>query len=1063
MPTLRIELLGGFRLTLGDTPVTSVNSPRLQALLAYLVLHRHAPQPRSQIAFTFWSDTTEAQAHNNFRQLLFDLRRALPAADSFLEVAGSTLQWRTAAPFSLDVADLENALAAAEQAEQHRDQESEQAALEASALLYRGDLLPSCYDDWIVPTRETLRQKSITALERLIELQEQRRDYRKALSHAQHLLRQDPLHEATYRHLMRLHALSGDRAGVVRVYNTCVQVLQRELSVEPSPGTRTEYEHWLKESLSPSRAPDRALRPPATPRRHNLPFQLTNFIGRERETSQVKELVATHRLVTLTGSGGVGKTRLALRVAADVLETFPDGVWLVDLALLSDPALVPQAVATALEIREAPGSPLLDTLADYVRGKRLLLILDNCEHLAEPVRRLAKTLVETAPNLRVLATSRESLGITGEVTWRVPSLPMPEGHSLEERTPSASASIMQFESLQLFADRAAAVLPTFAVTDANASEVGKICHQLDGIPLAIELAAARVKMLSPQQIATRLDRCFDLLTVGSRTALPRHQTLRATMDWSYQLLSGQERVLLCRLSVFAGSFTVETVEQVCAEKEESAGQIHPSMILDLLSNLIDKSLVVVEQTERPGGKDTETRYRLLETVRQYARERLVDSGESEKIRSRHLDYFMKFAETVEPKLHGPEQMQWLDRLDVEHDNLRAALEWSPGEGRVEKGLRLGAALAWFWERRGYWSEGRERVESLLDQPEAAAKTLVRANGLFAASALAGALGAAWVGGDKASRQYLEEAISIARDHGHAGKRLCALALTFLSNILHADNPALAQSQYDDAWSIAQELGDQWIIAFLLHQRAHWFTGQRDYKTGCNAFEESMLLFRSVGDKRWAAILFGDIAAVYIIQGDYAGARLKLEQNLTYFRETKDRQHICFTLERLGEIARAEGNYNLARRYFVEGLEIARELGSKLQIAGVSADLGFVAVHDGELDSARSLFVESLARSRELDSKPKVAFALLGFASVAAVEKKARRSVQLSAVVDALLEAGDKLNPADEAEYKRNLALARQQLDASTGSAQAQAAFNAAWNEGRAMTLEQAIEYALKDS
>lgn len=580
MPTLDIQLLGDFRLGCDGAPVTSINSPRLQALLAYLVLHRAVPQARQQIAFLFWPDFPETNARNNLRQLLFEFRRALPNAEGFLDMDGSMLQWRSDAPFSLDVAEFESALAAAEQAEQNRDQESEQAALEASALLYRGDLLPSCYDDWIVPARETLRQKSITALERLIELQEQQRDYRKALSHAQHLLRQDPLHEATYRHLMRLHALSGDRAGVVRVYNTCVQVLQRELSVQPSPGTRAEYEHWLKESLSPSRATDRALLPPATPRRHNLPFQLTNFIGRERESSQVKELIATHRLVTLTGSGGVGKTRLALRVAADVLETFSDGVWLVDLAPLSDPALVPQAVATALEIREAPGSPLLNTLADYVRGKRLLLILDNCEHLGEPVRRLAKTLVETAPNLRILATSRESLGIAGEVTWRVPSLPMPEGHSLEERaSPSTSASIMQFESLQLFVDRATAVLPTFTVTDANASEVGKICYQLDGIPLAIELAAARVKMLSPQQIAARLDRCFDLLTVGSRTALPRHQTLRATMDWSYQLLVEGERVLLDRLSVFAGSFSIETVEQVCAEKDESEGQIHPSMTL----------------------------------------------------------------------------------------------------------------------------------------------------------------------------------------------------------------------------------------------------------------------------------------------------------------------------------------------------------------------------------------------------------------------------------------------------------------------------------------------------
>jgi tetratricopeptide (TPR) repeat protein len=473
-------------------------------------------------------------------------------------------------------------------------------------------------------------------------------------------------------------------------------------------------------------------------------------------------------------------------------------------------------------------------------------------------------------------------------------------------------------------------------------------------------------------------------------------------------------------------------------------------VLDLLAHLVDKSLVVFEQ------RDSETRYWMMETIRQYARDRVLESTEVETIRDHHLDFFVALAEEVEPKLRGPEQMQWLDRLDLEHDNLRAALEWSLGEGRVEKGLRLGAALAWFWERCGYWMEGQERVESLLNQPEATAKTLIRANGLFAASVLTSSLGAAWVGGSNASRPYLEEAIAIAREHGQAGKRLCALALTFLSNNLHAGNPALAQSQYDDAWAIAQELGDQWIVAFLVHQRGHWFADQRNYKAARNAFEDSMMLFRSVGDKRWAAILFSDIADVCFVQGDLAGARLRLEQNLPYFRETKDRQHICFTLMRLGEIARAEGSFDLAKRFYMEGLAIARDLGSKMQIGNTTSNLGFVAVHDGELDSARSLFVESLARARELDSKPMVAFALLGFASVAAAEKKTQRAVHLLAVVDALLEGGDKgsLDPVDEAEYQRNLAIARQQLDEAT--------FNAAWAEGQKMTLEQAIELAMKD-
>jgi predicted ATPase/class 3 adenylate cyclase len=774
---------------------------------------------------------------------------------------------------------------------------------------------------------------------------------------------------------------------------------------------------------------------------NNLPIQLTSFIGREQEMARVLQILNGTRLVSLTGAGGAGKTRLALQVAADLIDEFPDGVWFVELAPLTDPTLIPQTIAALLGLREETGRPVMTMLSDYLRAKTTLLLLDNCEHLIDACAKFADTILRAAPKVKILATSREAFGIGGETAYRVPSLSLPP----KDASLGDVASLSQYEAVRLFIDRAMAVQPDFSVTNGNAPALAQICHRLDGIPLALELAAARVKSLSVEQIAARLDDRFRLLTGGSRTALPRQQTLRAAIDWSYDLLAEEERVLLRRLSVFAGGWTLEAAPAVC-----SCDPVCADDVLDLLARLVDKSLVVFEQ------RNSETRYRMMETIRQYARDRLLESHEAETIRNRHLDFFMAFAEQVEPKLRGPEQMQWLDRLDLEHDNLRAALEWSLGEGRVEKGLRLGAALAWFWERCGYWREGRERVESLLNQPEPTAKTLIRANGLFAASVLTSSLGAAWVGGSNASRPYLEEVIAIAREHGQAGKRLCALALTFLSNNLHTDNPALALSHYDDAWLIAQELGDQWISALLLHQRGHWFEGQKDDKATRNAFEDSMMLFRSVGDRRWEAILFSDIAELSFIQGDTVDARRRLEQNLPFFRETKDRQHICFTVIRLGEIARAEGNYELAKKYSSEGLEIARELGGKMQIASASVNLGFVAVYDGELNSARSLFVESLARARELDSKPGVAFALLGFASAAATEKQARRAVHLLAVVDTLLEGGDKgsLDPADEAEYKRNLALARAQLD--------EAVFNAAWAEGQKMTVEQAVELALKE-
>ncbi len=769
----------------------------------------------------------------------------------------------------------------------------------------------------------------------------------------------------------------------------------------------------------------------------NLPIQLTSFIGREPEIVEVKRLLGTTRLLMLTGSGGCGKTRLALRVADGLHDEFPDGVWLIDLAPLSDPSFVPQTVASVFDLHESADTPITQILKNYLRAKNLLLVLDNCEHLIQACAQLCNEVLHASPSLKILATSREAMNIAGETAFRVPSLSLPDS---QQMPPVKSFS--QYESLRLFIERAQAARPEFEVKDANAFAIAQICQRLDGMPLAIELAAARVNALPVEEIASHLDHRFQLLTNGSRTALPRYQTLRASIDWSYNLLSNAERVLLRRLAVFAGGFTVDAVEGICIEEDKNE-------ILDLLSRLVQKSLVVVKLDDKP-------RYRLLETIRQYAREKLAESGEEDVTRDCHLRYFMNFAQAIAPKLHGPEQMQTLDRLDSELDNLRAALEWSAGEGRVEKGLRLAAALMWFWERRGYFSEGRARVESLLNQPEVAAKTLVRANGLVAASLMASSQSAVWVGGSKASRPYLEEAVAIAREHGQVGKRLCALALTFLSNSVYRDDHERGQAQYDEAWAIVQELNDPWISALLLHQRAHWYHQiQDDYEAAGRAFEDSMNLFRSLGDKRWVTILLNDIAIfIYPRQGNYAGARLLLEQNLSYFREIRDRMHICFALGHLGHIARVEGNYALAKKYYWEELGIGRELGSNLLIVDPTMNLGFCAIHDGELDSARPYLVESIVLAQALDSKPRVANALAGLARVAVAEKRARRAVQIFGAVDALRQGSTIGNLTNEAENNQSFAIARKQLD--------KAAFDATWNEGRAMKMEQAIEFAMAE-
>src|SRR5579884_1061615 len=444
--------------------------------------------------------------------------------------------------------------------------------------------------------------------------------------------------------------------------------------------------------------PLRSLSPETT----NLPVQLTSFIGREKEMEEIKRLLSRTRLLTLTGSGGCGKTRLAAQVGADLLADFADGVWLVELAAIADPALVPQTVASTLGIREEPGQRLLETLQQHLKPKSLLLLLDNCEHLSAACAQLAETLLQACPNLRILASSREALGIAGELAYRVPSLSLPE----LPRLPSAEAALVpalaRCEATRLFVERAALSYPGFALTEQNAPAVAQVCVRLDGIPLAIELAAARIKVLSADQIAARLDDRFRLLTGGSRTALPRQQTLRALIDWSYDLLSEAERTLLRRLSVFAGGWTLEAAEAVC-----SADALH------LLTSLVDKSLAVYE--EQAG----EARYRLLETVREYARDRLLESGEMEEVRERHFAFFLRMAEEIEPKLTGLEQAAWLDRLEGEYDNLRAASGWalSAAEG-AQAGLRLAGALWRFWEIRGHIDEGRGRLKNALDRPDA---------------------------------------------------------------------------------------------------------------------------------------------------------------------------------------------------------------------------------------------------------------------------------------------------------------------------------------------------------
>ncbi|MGQ0550547.1 MAG: ATP-binding protein [Armatimonadota bacterium] len=725
---------------------------------------------------------------------------------------------------------------------------------------------------------------------------------------------------------------------------------------------------------------------------HNLPIQLTSFIGREREMAEVKRLLSTTRLLTLTGAGGCGKTRLALQVAAEVLEDFADGVWFVELAALSDPAFVSQAVASALGVREQPGRLLLVTLSDYLQSKHLLVAVDNCEQLVAACAQLTEILLRSCPNLRILVTSREPLGIAGELTYRVPSLSVPDLRCLPDLR-----GVVRHEAVRLFVERAQFVVPTFQVTDRNAVALAQVCTRLDGIPLAVELAAARVKVLPVEQIAGRLDDRFRLLAEGSRTALPRHQTLRATMDWSYDLLSEKERVLLRRLSVFVGGFTLETVEAIC-----TGGDVDKSEVLNLLAHLVDKSLVVM------GEQDGEARYRLLETVRQYGWERLLEAGEAEVTCGRHQDWYLGLAEKAEPELEGAQQLAWLERLDVEYDNLRAALEWSKrGERGPEPGLRLAGALWFFWFVRGYLSEGRTWLEGALAR-SVGSSTSPRAKALFYGGVLA----------------LLQDDYRLAAALSEEGLLLC-------QELGHKRGIALAQVP----------LG---LVAFR----------QANYGRATALFEQSLALFRELGDRWGIALSFWGLGIMALYQGDFGRAKRMFDDSLTVFRQLGNRWGIAFSASRLAIVARREDDYERAAALFEESLSLQRDLRDKWGMAFSLHNLGLVVHYQGDHERAIRLCMEGLILMREVGDKWWISQCLTGLGGVILAQRRQELAARLLGAAEALRDAlGVPIPPDLRHEIDRNVTTIRDALGDE--------AFAAAWTEGRTMTLEQAIEYALK--
>lgn len=1015
---LEFRLFGTFEARVGGRPLPPLRSRREQWLLALLVLRHDRELSRDALAALLWPENPESQARFYLRKSLSNLRRALgEEAGRLLSPTPRAVRLEMAGAFADALAfDAAVARAAASDApeEAHRQ----------VVALYGGPLLPDCYEEWAAPERTSRAQSYLASLEWLANGALAAGEPVEAVRTLRRLIAADPYRESAACALMQALADCGDRAAVEQVYRELRDRLHRDLNADPAPETEALYRR-LRHREAPAALP-RPTPPPAAAGRH-LPVPLSELIGREAEIDDVVGWLGRCRLVTLVGTGGIGKTRLAVAAADAALPGFPDGAWFVDLAAVSNPALAASAAAKALGVRPEAGEAPQEAVAAALGARALLLVLDNCEHLLDGCAALAHFLLERGAGLRILATSRQPLGVTGEHVYRVPPLGLPPDGGADappalagqEKDPSA---LLEHAALRLFAERAAQASPAFRWSRRNAEAALDICRRLDGIPLALEMAAARVRSLSTGEIQARLEDRFRLLTTGSRAAQPRQRTLRALLDWSYDLLARDEQTLFRRLSVFAGGFGLEAAEAVVSGRVEGwkSGGPGPASstlppfhspipspdVLDLLTALVDRSLVIYEEGEGS------PRYRLLETVRQYAWERLAagdgeaDGGEAREAQRRHRDHFLRLAETVPDAQNAADRTAWLNRLEYELGNLRAALDFCEADAASrEIGLRFVAALRPFWSMRGHLSEARQRAASLLSLA-GAVPPRVRAGALHAAGRLAHTQS-----DYPGARRLVEEALVLYRSEGDAAG--IAGALDTLGR-LGTDAAACRR-----------------------------------------CFEESLAIYRRMGNRHGVALILDQIGIQARQAGEHERARQLFEECLAFHREVSNRAGIAGALHSISYTAFLQGDLPAARALDEESLRLHREVGDRRWELINLQHLGWVCLRLGRLEEARAYCAESLWLQRGLWVRQELATALQCLGDIGFAQRQWERAACLYGAADALIRTHGLVSAEGRP-------AGTEENDGALRAALGEAAFERARAKGQAMPMDQAVAYALEE-